>query len=84
MANKIKNHINMPEPSADLVSRIMADAEATLVPTSWQTILWPFGPVWRPVMALSMSVVFGVWVGMSELAEDEAYIDAEIEAIFWG
>lgn len=79
-----KNHIAMPEPSADLVEKIMADAEATLGAASWKTILWPFGAMWKPVMVLSASVFLGVWVGFAELAKDEAFIDAEIEAIFWG
>ena len=84
MANKIKNHIAMPEPGEDLVSKIMADAEEVLGSKSWKVILWPFGQVWKPAIVLSASVILGVWVGFAELAQDQAYIDAEIEAILWG
>lgn len=54
-------------PSAALVGRIMAAApsprrEARTV--SWAERLWPFGPAWRPALALVMAPALGLAAGL--------------------
>jgi len=77
----LRDGISMPRASEGLIARIMADAEETLAPKSWQVILWPFGPVWKPATVLMASALVGVWVGSQVLPEDGNTITNEIETM---
>jgi len=83
-AQTLRGTISMPEASADLIFRIMADAEETLAPKTWKAIVWPFGPVWKPATILMASALVGVWVGFQVLPEGGNTITDEIELMMVG
>lgn len=80
----LKENVVLPSPSPSLVARILADAEASLAPKSWKTIVWPFGPVWKPAGVLTASGALGAWVGVFALPLDEGLMITEIETLLAG
>ena len=80
----LKENVVLPSPSPSLVARILADAEATLAPKSWKTVMWPFGPVWKPAGVLVASVVLGAWVGIIAMPLEEDPMVTEIETLLAG
>lgn len=80
----LKENVVLPSPSPSLVARILADAEATLAPKSWKTIVWPFGPVWKPAGVLAASIALGAWVGIFAMPLEEDLMITEIETLLAG
>lgn len=80
----LKENLGMPSASPDLIFRIMADAEQILAPKTWQVILWPFGPVWKPAAVLMTSALIGIWVGFYAIPEGGNAITDEIELMMVG
>jgi hypothetical protein len=75
--------VRQPGPSAALVGRILADAERAFAPR-WRTLVWPFGPVWKPASVLAAAAVIGIGVGLYAGATDSELITYEIEAMLAG
>ena len=70
-AARIEGYLSAPAgvaASPGLKARILAAAaEAGPRKPSWSVeFLWPFGPVWRPLTALSAAAVLGVVVGLAD------------------
>lgn len=72
----------LPEPSLEL----MADILAGTSPNPWQqwiTLLWPFGPVWKPAFGLAMAMVLGVYIGTFAPDTSEVFT-AELDTLIAG
>jgi hypothetical protein len=48
--------------SSELIGRILAGAEKARI--GWQDVLWPFGPLWQPVIAVACASAFGIVFGL--------------------
>jgi hypothetical protein len=80
----LKESLSKPSASPDLIFRIMADAEEILAPKTWRVILWPFGPIWKPVAVLTVATLLGIWVGYHAIPEGGNTITDEIELMMVG
>ena len=79
----LKKHVVMPDPSPELVDKIVAGAEQTVKPGILR-ILWPFGPVWKPAGLLVTAMAFGIYAGIAVMPVDTGDISHEIESIILG
>lgn len=79
----LKKHAVMPDPSPELVDKIVAGAGEASKP-GILSILWPFGPVWKPAGVLAAAMAFGIYAGIAVLPVDTADISHEIESILFG
>ena len=48
----------------------------------WLTLLWPFGPIWRPASALAAACILGIAVGLTTPATTDATAGTEVAADF--
>lgn len=76
----LREHAVRLEPSDALIGRIMRDAGDVLKP-SVVRILWPFGPVWKPALALSIALLLGIGAGFAIPSGKTDNLTYEIEAI---
>ncbi len=55
------------EPSPELKARVLAAAGEAARPwrrrDAWVLAVWPFGPVWRPAVALAVAALLGIAFG---------------------
>ncbi len=59
--------VTVPAPSPELLAGILAAAPAPPpepFEASFFAMLWPFGRPWQPAMALALSALFGILVGL--------------------
>ena len=72
----------LPEPSPELKADILAGTS----PNPWQqwlTLLWPFGPVWKPASGLAMAMVLGLYIGALAPQSNDV-LTAELDTLIAG
>lgn len=63
----------------------LANAAGTPVWRQWTVLIWPFGPIWKPALGLTMAAVFGAVLGYVTTPPVElAQISREIESLILG
>ena len=72
----------LPEPSLELKADILASTSANPW-QQWLTLLWPFGPVWKPASGLAMAMVLGLYIG-TLAPETNDVLTAELDTLIAG
>ncbi len=63
----------------------LADAAGTPVWRQWTVLIWPFGPIWKPALGLTMAALLGAVLGYVTTSPTElAQISFEIESLILG
>lgn len=63
----------------------IVDAAGTPVWRQWAALVWPFGPIWRPALGLTMAAILGAVLGYVTTPPIElAQISREIESLILG
>ena len=63
----------------------IADAGATPLWRHWAASIWPFGPIWKPALGLTMAALLGAVLGyVTTPPTDLAQISFEIEGLILG
>ncbi len=81
------DHLPLVHAPGDLKARILTafnrDPEMSLL-----EMLWPFGPIWRPVVGLVAVAAFGIYLGMGPLnpavPQAEANLALGVEIVILG
>lgn len=74
----------LPEVDGELLADLLATAGAPAW-GRWVGSLWPFGPVWKPALGLTMAAVTGAVLGLVIAPSAEiAQITQEIEGLILG
>ena len=74
----------LPEVDGELLADLLATAGAQTW-GQWVGSLWPFGPVWKPALGLTMAAVMGAVLGLVISPSAEiAQITQEIEGLILG
>jgi hypothetical protein len=72
----------LPEPSLELKADILASTSANPW-QQWLTLLWPFGPVWKPASGLAMAMVLGLYIGALAPQSNDV-LTAELDTLIAG
>ena len=74
----------LPEVDGELLVDLLATA-GTPTWSRWVGSIWPFGPVWKPALGLTMAAVMGAVLGLVITPSAEtAQITQEIEGLILG
>lgn len=68
-----------PMPSPELMADILMAAQAPLS-LQWTSLLWPFGPIWKPATGLVAVAIIGISLGsVAPYYSSNDLISSEIE-----
>ena len=78
------DHAVLPQASGELVANVLA-AAGTQGWRQWAASIWPFGPIWKPALGLTMAAAMGVALGFAITPPAEIVeINHEIEGLILG